>query len=277
MVSTANSSSTPLGISGIFTGAFEDTLKYHHITVQVFSDTASATDGLEIQWSPNGADIDDSDAFTIPASNGKVFTFGPQARYFRIKYTNSGTAQTEFRLHIILKPFFQKPSSHRIQEEISTDDDAELVKAVITGEDSSSPGEFKNVLVDSTGRILVNSVSGAVPFGAMLVRRTVYTNMSGVSDDLYTVTNGTTLTIQNFAASAETDTTGGSVIELFEDPNGDLSVLNPIDIIFSGGNSFQHSLDEQFTGNGTRRILIRRRRLTGGSKTIFARWEGFEA
>jgi hypothetical protein len=43
-------------------------------------------------------------------------------------------AQTEFRLQTILKSVYSKPSSHRIQDSIDDDDDAELVKSVITAQ-----------------------------------------------------------------------------------------------------------------------------------------------
>ena len=66
------------------------------------------------------------------------------------------------------------------------------------------------------------------------------------------------------------------MIELFEDPNGDLSVLNVLDVIFASGLSDQHDLNAEFIGDGTKRIILRRRRLSGGSKEVFGRWEGFE-
>src|SRR3989304_6254497 len=58
VVSTNNSSISTLGISGVFTGTWEDILNYAMVSVQVYSSHASATDGLSIQWSSNGTNID---------------------------------------------------------------------------------------------------------------------------------------------------------------------------------------------------------------------------
>ena len=152
-VSTKNSSSTPLTGDGIFTGISEDIKNESVIIVTVFSDVASATDGLSVQWSTDAINWDGADVFSIPANTQKTFSFQPVARYYRVVYTNGTSEQSEFRLQSILKASYIKPSSHRIQDSISTDDDAELVKSVITGE--NGVGIFKNVLVTADGNLSV--------------------------------------------------------------------------------------------------------------------------
>jgi hypothetical protein len=99
--------------------------------------------------------------------------------------------------------------------------------------------------------------------------------MSGTVDTLYTITNAKTLYIQRLSGGAETSTRG-SIVELFYDPNGDLSVLTPIEDIYVNGSSDQKDLFEPFAGNGTRRILLRRRQFGGGFYEITGRWEGYE-
>lgn len=91
----------------------------------------------------------------------------------------------------------------------------------------------------------------------------------------YTITNGKTLTLQRFSAAAA-DATGGAAIELFYDPNGDLSVLTRIETIILNGATYQASLNQLFVGNGIRRIILRRRGYVNSSREIFARWEGYE-
>jgi hypothetical protein len=104
-ISTNNSSTTPLGIDAAFTGTADDVKDYSSVTVNVFADQASATDGLAIQWSSNGTNWDiASEAFTVTASTGRSFRFSPLARYLRIIYTNGGTGQGAFRLQTILHP-----------------------------------------------------------------------------------------------------------------------------------------------------------------------------
>jgi len=132
-IDSNNSTSTPLGIDGVFTGVATETLDYGIIYVSVHSDVGSATDGLNIQQSMDGIDWHFGDVFTIVDGSSKTFSINPHARYYRIVYTNGGVAQTHFELQSILKST-GKPSTHRIQDSIKTDDDAELVKSVITGE-----------------------------------------------------------------------------------------------------------------------------------------------
>src|SRR3972149_4995618 len=58
VTSPSNSSTTPLGIGGIFTGSFDDVSSYAFLSFQIFSNVASAVNGLEFQWSPDGINAD---------------------------------------------------------------------------------------------------------------------------------------------------------------------------------------------------------------------------
>jgi len=152
-----NSTTDQLLADGVFTGSgWQDTLDYGVLSINVASDQDSATDGLDIQWSNDGVTINDHDYFTILADTPKTFTFGPAERYYRIVYTNgSGGTTTGFHLTSILRRTYVKPSSHRISDSIVGQDDAELVKSVITGEDDN--GVFQNIKSDLGGLLRVNS------------------------------------------------------------------------------------------------------------------------
>ena len=153
-VCSDNTTSTPLGVDTTFTGAWQDTLDYGAITISVLADEDSATDGLVIEWSPDQTNISGDDKFTILADIGKTFTFGPADRYVRLKYTNGGTEQTSFYLNTILRRVYVKPSSHRINDSIVGQDDAELVKAVLTGENPA--GTFVNFQSTTAGNFKVS-------------------------------------------------------------------------------------------------------------------------
>jgi hypothetical protein len=150
-----NSSKALLGIGGVFAGSWEDNIDFGTIIIGIKADQDSATDGLTIQWSSDGVTVHDDDHYTILANNGKTFTFQPVRRYFRIQYTNGGVAQGFFDLETTMRRYYIKPSSHRIQDKIVTEDDAELMKSVITGQ--RADGIFDNVGIDNDNNLKVNS------------------------------------------------------------------------------------------------------------------------
>lgn len=159
-ISTINSSSIPLGIDEVFTGEAEEISRYGVLGLQVFADQASAIDGLCVEFSTDKINWDSVDAYTIPANTGKIYTFPCIVKWFRVVYTNGGTAQTEFRLQCSLKQIHIKPSSHRIKDEIVGDDDSELVKAALTGENGD--GNWHNVTVTHDGNLAISDNSNGL-------------------------------------------------------------------------------------------------------------------
>lgn len=123
--STVNSSASTLTSASVFTGTSEDISQYSEARVFVFSDVASATDGLAIQQSANGTNWDNVDSYTIPASTGKAYGVGVSAKFFRVVYTNGGTNQTSFRLQTIFHKVRTKPSSQRPADARTNDNDME--------------------------------------------------------------------------------------------------------------------------------------------------------
>lgn len=165
-VDTNNSSSTLLNAGITFNGVGVDVLNYAMIFVTVFSNVESAIDGLMTQISSDNITWRNADVFTIPANTEKTFSFQPNKRYFRVTYTNGAVNQGVFDLQTILKKSNSKPSSHRVQDSIIADDDAELVKAVITGKNpggafvnfqSTTAGNFKMSLEELENNLSVNS------------------------------------------------------------------------------------------------------------------------
>jgi len=131
-----NSTDTILWVGGVFTWTVTDVLNYWMIIISVYTDQASATDWLVIEFSQDGlTHWHWSDEYTINALSAKTFSVQPQTRYMRVRYTNWTVAQTAFEIVTTLKPNYVKPSSHRIQDSIIWDDDAELTKSVLSWED----------------------------------------------------------------------------------------------------------------------------------------------
>lgn len=158
-----NSTFMPLLANATFTGLATETLDAAVIIMSVVANQASATDGFCIDFSADNVFWAGSDCFTIPANTGKVFTIPPVAKWYRIRYINGTTAQTFFQLQATLKYTNIKPSSHKINDNIVSEDDAELVKAVLSAEDEN--GSFVNIrsVQGQTGHNLKVSVDQVEP------------------------------------------------------------------------------------------------------------------
>ena len=133
----------------------------------------------------------------------------------------------------------------------------------------------KSARIDSSGRILVSPIASTPPSTTSVIQ-TGFSSISTSTDTIYTITNTKTLVLQQFEAGAQENTTGGSKVILYEDPNGDLSVLNLITLLYVNGDSSIVQLSSSFVGNGTRRIVMRRDVISGPSREVFGRWKGFE-
>lgn len=213
-VDTNNNSSTPLAGGATFTGTATDILQVAGITISVFSDVASATDGLSVQFSSDGTNWDHLDVFTIPAVTGKTFSFQPVAKWMRVLYTNGASAQAEFRLSVILKTQAGKPSSHRIADMIVGQDDAEVVKAVITAENPSN--QFVNVQATTAGnfKVSIEESNGDITgpgTEATALRVTMATDSTGL---LSVDDNGGSLTVDNDGTFAVQSTLQAGTAEI---------------------------------------------------------------
>ena len=155
-----NSTSENLNGGIAYTGEWEDTLNYNVIIIGINSDVASATDGLAIEWSADGSTIHDTDVFTIAAGAGKVFTFSPARRYFRIVYTNGGSTTTAFNIDTVMKTSGFKASSHRIQDAIVDEDDAELTTSVLKAK--ANGGGFVNIGATESNNLRVTDAESGL-------------------------------------------------------------------------------------------------------------------
>lgn len=150
-ISTVNSTSVNLTGSSTFTGPWEDISGYATVSVLVKSDVASATDGLKLELSADGVTVHNDDVYTISANAGKVFSVPAYGKFFRVRYVNGASSQSSFALQTKYFVDYPKPSSHRIDNSIISQDDAELVKAVITGQ--RPDGTFTNIDTTSAGNL----------------------------------------------------------------------------------------------------------------------------
>lgn len=183
-ICTDNSTTTPLLADAVFQGLWQDTLNFNFLIFGIKSDQDSATDGFMIEWSADGVTVHDDDVFSILADKGKVFTFSPARRYVRVSYTNGDTDQTTFDIQTIFKKNGSKASSHRIQDSIVAEDDAELVKNVNTGQDPD--GTFRNVNVSKDGDLKISDNSSGLAIAQGNVTGTSFIHKFGYAQDFDT-------------------------------------------------------------------------------------------
>ena len=117
------------------------------------------------------------------------------------------------------------------------------------------------------------------PIGSTKILESTASNVVGEDDSTYKITNTKKLVIDNLFGSGEYSSSGGSVLELWYDPNGDLSSMILIGSINFNGNYDNIQIDDSlntYTGDTTNRIVMRRRRLDGGIAYVSSSWRGYE-
>lgn len=100
-VDAGNSSTANLGSNAVFTGTGTSSLGFSAISVEAFANQASAASGLSIQQSQDNSNWDIADTFSVSASTAFQTTVALVGQYYRVVYTNGGSAQTTFRLQTV--------------------------------------------------------------------------------------------------------------------------------------------------------------------------------
>jgi hypothetical protein len=160
VASLTNSTETALSANGFYVGGADDLLNYSAVTILIHADVASASNGLIIQFSGDASDWHNGEVYTIPSNSTKFFTPPVQARYMRLLYTNGTDNQSDFHIHTVLKKYPVKWSSHNIDDPIKDQDDAELVKAVLTGK--ANGDGYKNVRTTVDGDLKISDNSSGL-------------------------------------------------------------------------------------------------------------------
>lgn len=131
-----NTTTTPLGGGGVFTGGWEEVTGFAEIRFAWEADTApAASSGVLLEFSADGVTAFRSinvtpKIVTGQSTYGGVHTLAPIARYFRVKYTNGAGAQSSF----FTQTFFSASTSgglvSRANQTLATEQDVRLVRAV---------------------------------------------------------------------------------------------------------------------------------------------------
>lgn len=210
LASATNSTTTPLAGGATFTGTAIDTFGYSSISVLVASDVASATNGMQIQYSGDGVNWDEATVDTYTPGSapnvGQCYGGGIRARYARIVYTNGASAQAAFRLSTILRSDSASGDRVDLESTLGLNSHAMLTKSLITGKTTAGGGAYVDVKVtpsgalaaDVTGTVAVSS--SALPTGASTLAEqqsqttalgTLNTNVGAQADAVATTDTGT--------------------------------------------------------------------------------------
>lgn len=213
-VSTNNSSTTPLGISGVFTGTAEETTAYAQISVQVYADEAGT---LTAEFSNDGTNWDSSEDYPVIASHAENIQLMTEGRYYRLIYTNGGTAQTVFRLQSILKTIPQTSEITHLDIPVIAESDALLTRSVLAAEKPDT--NYTNIGATTGGnlKISIEEFSNGVDVGNGVVgtetlRVTVAEDTTGV---LSVDDNGGSLTVDG-TVTANLSATDNAVLDQIE-------------------------------------------------------------
>lgn len=211
-VSEENSSTILLAADDTFFGSSIEILDNGIVFVNIYSDVASAENGLKIYQSSNGINWDHDDTYTVPAGVGKNYAINPFAKYLKIDYTNGSSQQGVFRLQTIIKAN-SLPSSHRIQDNISDDDDARLVKSILTAKFNGSG--FGNISATASGNLRVTDAESGLAIASGDVVGTGFVHKFGNAKDFDTADgevtiwdgaeNGTPWELMNYVYSTTDD------------------------------------------------------------------------
>lgn len=165
--STNNSTTTQLLANQTFTGISDPVTEYGTILVAVYSNVASAVNGLKFQTSNDQVNWYNLEEYTFNGPGVSVYSMSPGGKYFRVRYTNNGTATTGFYIHTTYKQGYVKPSSHRVGDNITGENDSELVKAVLAAE--MPGGTYTNINATSGGNLKVSMEEFDPNFGYLPV------------------------------------------------------------------------------------------------------------
>jgi hypothetical protein len=155
LLSTNNSTTSTLTSGNTYTGTADDCLGYSSVTIHLYANVASGTNGMTFQFcDENTFAQPDTYSYTMAADENRRFQFPVTARYFRVVYTNGGTGQTTFIVQTILHATSVSSSVHRLEDNVDSDRSSQLVKAAIVAQASGS-GDFIPVAANASGKLQV--------------------------------------------------------------------------------------------------------------------------
>ncbi len=126
------------------------------VTTFAFSDQASTTNGLQLQWSQDNTNWDHIQRETNTAGASSIVSDKVRARYFRVVYINGAVSQTYLRLQTLLSTTNTSGTIRDLDTLVNSDDEAMICRSILTGRASPSSGyTYTDVITDVYGSLQV--------------------------------------------------------------------------------------------------------------------------
>lgn len=141
-IDPANSTNLPLLAGQSFAGEFTNVLDFMAVSLMVHSDVASANDGLRLEWSTDGQNVDDFQTFDYAgtaSAGGLSIHSTVRTAFVRVSYENNSLVdQTFMRLQTLLRRSVAQGSIGYIGQSVTSNEDSLLTKSVLAARDISS-------------------------------------------------------------------------------------------------------------------------------------------
>lgn len=184
LISTLNSTNTPLAANTTFTGTWELLGNYVSMSLLVNSDSLAATDTIRVDFSTNGIDVDKTIAIDMIAG-GDYCSLGAESAYYRVRITSGSTPQTFLRAQTILSSVSEGNKYSPLIDSLTDSSSALLTRAVIMGKTTGGGGGYVAVKVNPSGALTgeVTVTASALPTGAATAANQVTAQASLTSID----------------------------------------------------------------------------------------------
>jgi hypothetical protein len=186
-ISVSNNHYSSLTSGEEWSGRYEECSRYASVVLAVKTDQAGT---LYIDFSPDSSNTDSTLSFSVSANTNEVHRITVTRRYFRVRFLNSGSNQTFFRLQTLVGQ--NQALTSNLNSTIQADADATIVR----------PSSFE--LDTAIGR-----VSGQTAFNKFGRNESVGTTIEPVSTGGVYPTP-TALTSLEIVSSSSNDTSAGT-------------------------------------------------------------------
>ena len=161
-----NSTTSTLGVDATYTGTSTDVTEYNAVYIQVYSDVASATDGIKLQTSNDGTNWDHEHTYTLTAGETKHLEESLISQYYRVVYVNGGTGQSTFRMSAKLLKTASNLHYHPIEKTITGDHPASVQRSILAAKKPDT--SYTNIDCTAGGnlKVSIEEFDGAVSLPA---------------------------------------------------------------------------------------------------------------